>query len=216
MFNKEFINKLKQEKKFQLLIKKVKKEYETKSIYPKKEDIFRSLSFFDINETKVVIFGQDPYYQEGVADGLAFSTRSLKTPASLKNIFIELKNQFNNITINSNDLSHWAKQGILLMNTSLTVEKNKPNSHRDIGWNYFIKYIIEYINKNLFNVIFVLWGNNAKKLLKLIDINKHHVLQSSHPSPLSAHQGFFGNNHFIEINKILKKYNKKEINWDVL
>lgn len=215
MFNKEFISNLKQEKEFQILIQKIKKEYESKTIYPKKEDIFRFLKFYDISKTRVVIFGQDPYYQKDVADGLAFSTRNSKTPASLKNIFLELRNQYNDIKIYSNDLSSWAKQGVLLLNTSLTVEENKPNSHKNIGWNYVIEYIIRYINNNLTNVVFVLWGNNAKSLSSLIDLDNHYILKSSHPSPLSAHQGFFGNNHFIKINDILRKCNKEEIDWNV-
>lgn len=206
---------LKQDNKINTLFEVIKNEYENKIIFPSKENIFKAFKLCPINKTKVVIFGQDPYYQDGVADGLAFSTKQLKTPASLQNIFRELKNQFPNIKIQTNDLSYWARQGVLLLNTSLTVEKNKPNSHKEIGWDYFIKKVIEYINDNLSGVIFVLWGNNAKSLVKYINSNKHHILTSAHPSPLSAYNGFFGNKHFIKINQILSEENKSEIDWNL-
>ena len=184
-------------------------------IYPDMKDIFRAFEISNLDDVKVVIFGQDPYYLPGVADGLAFSTKQSKTPASLKNIFKELKNEYPDLIIETNDLTSWAKQGVLLANTSLTVMKNMPNSHAYLGWSYVIEEAIEYINENSHNVIFLLWGNQAKKFKSLINEEKHHVLMSAHPSPLSANNGFFGNNHFKIANQILADNFQKEIDWNL-
>lgn len=184
-------------------------------IYPDMKDIFRAFEISNLDDVKVVIFGQDPYYLPGVADGLAFSTKQSKTPASLKNIFKELKNEYPDLIIETNDLTSWAQQGVLLVNASLTVMKNMPNSHAYLGWSYVIKEAIEYINENRHNVIFLLWGNQAKKFKSLIDEEKHHVLMSAHPSPLSANNGFFGNNHFKIANQILADNFQKEIDWNL-
>lgn len=184
-------------------------------IYPDMKDIFRAFEISNLDDVKVVIFGQDPYYLPGVADGLAFSTKQSKTPASLKNIFKELKNEYPDLIIETNDLTSWAKQGVLLANTSLTVMKNMPNSHAYLGWSYVIEEAIEYINENRHNVIFLLWGNQAKKFKSLINEEKHHVLMSAHPSPLSANNGFFGNNHFKIANQILADNFQKEIDWNL-
>lgn len=184
-------------------------------IYPDMKDIFRAFEISNLDDVKVVIFGQDPYYLPGVAHGLAFSTKQSKTPASLKNIFKELKNEYPDLIIETNDLTSWAKQGVLLANTSLTVMKNMPNSHAYLGWSYVIEEAIEYINENRHNVIFLLWGNQAKKFKSLINEEKHHVLMSAHPSPLSANNGFFGNNHFKIANQILADNFQKEIDWNL-
>ena len=184
-------------------------------IYPDMKDIFRAFEISNLDDVKIVIFGQDPYYLPGVADGLAFSTKQSKTPASLKNIFKELKNEYPDLIIETNDLTSWAKQGVLLANTSLTVMKNMPNSHAYLGWSYVIEEAIEYINENRHNVIFLLWGNQAKKFKSLINEEKHHVLMSAHPSPLSANNGFFGNNHFKIANQILADNFQKEIDWNL-
>lgn len=184
-------------------------------IYPDMKDIFRAFEISNLDDVKIVIFGQDPYYLPGVADGLAFSTKQSKTPASLKNIFKELKNEYPDLIIETNDLTSWAKQGVLLANTSLTVMKNMPNSHAYLGWSYVIEEAIEYINENRHNVIFLLWGNQAKKFKSLINEEKHHVLMSAHPSPLSANNGFFGNNHFKISNQILADNFQKEIDWNL-
>ena len=184
-------------------------------IYPDMKDIFRAFEISNLDDVKVVIFGQDPYYLPGVADGLAFSTKQSKTPASLKNIFKELKNEYPDLIIETNDLTSWAKQGVLLANTSLTVMKNMPNSHAYLGWSYVIEEAIEYINENRHNVIFLLWGNQAKKFKSLINEEKHHVLMSAHPSPVSANNGFFGNNHFKIANQILADNFQKEIDWNL-
>lgn len=184
-------------------------------ICPKVEDIFRSFSFFEIEQLKIVILGQDPYHQKNVADGLAFSTQNKKTPASLKNIFKELKEEYLNICLNTNNLEKWAKQGILLQNIFLTTEIGKPKKHSFLPWNIFTKNLFSYINKNSENVIFILWGNEAKKMKSFIDQKKHFVLESAHPSPFSFFRGFYKNNHFIEANKQLEKLNKKVIDWNL-
>ena len=188
--------------------------YKQNNICPKKENVFNAFKFCNLNDLKIVIFGQDPYYQKNVADGLAFSTKENKTPASLVNIFKELKNEFPNFICNSNNLQLWAQQGILLLNTSLTVEQDKPLSHKE-KWDFLIYDIIDLINQNNKNVIFLLWGNQAKKWKKFIDINKHYVLETSHPSPLSANKGFLGSNIFQKSNNLLKKLDKKPIDWNI-
>ena len=183
-----------------------------KNIFPNRNDVFRAFKLCPLSKTKVVIFGQDPYYTKGIADGLAFSTRSNKTPASLKNIFREIKLEYPNSLFSSNNLESWANQGVLLLNTSLTVEENLPLKN-GLLWMDFIKEILNLINNHCNNIIFVLWGNQAIKLKKYISKN-HYILESSHPSPLSANKGFIGNNHFKKINEILKSLNLDTINWN--
>ncbi|MBD5423235.1 MAG: uracil-DNA glycosylase [Mycoplasma sp.] len=183
-----------------------------KNIFPNRNDVFRAFKLCPLSKTKVVIFGQDPYYTKGVADGLAFSTRSNKTPASLKNIFKEIKLEYPNSLFSSNNLESWANQGVLLLNTSLTVEENLPLKN-SLLWMDFIREILNLINNHCNNIIFVLWGNQAIKLKKYISKN-HYILESSHPSPLSANKGFIGNNHFKKINEILKSLNLDTINWN--
>ncbi len=194
--------------------KQIDEIYKQNNICPKKENVFNAFKFCNLNDLKIVIFGQDPYYQKNVADGLAFSTQENKTPASLVNIFKELKNEFPDFICNSNNLQLWAQQGILLLNTSLTVEQDKPLSHKE-KWDFLIYDIIDLINQNNKNVIFLLWGNQAKKWKKFIDINKHYVLETSHPSPLSANKGFLGSNIFQKSNNLLKKLDKKPIDWNI-
>lgn len=197
------------------LLNKIKLLSTKTEVFPDFKNIFKAFELAKLDETKVVIFGQDPYYQPGVADGLAFSTKQSKTPASLNNIFKELKREYHNLVLETNDLSTWAKQGVLLLNTTLTVEKNKPNSHYDLGWSYVIEKAIQYLNSKRLNVVFLLWGNHAKKLRPLIDETKHYVLVSSHPSPLSVNYGFLGNNHFWDTNEYLIKKGQKPINWNL-
>lgn len=186
--------------------------FKYKNVCPKKEDVFRAFELCPLEKIKVVIFGQDPYYQKDVADGLAFSTQSTKCPASLKNIFIEIKDEYPETVFRSNDLSSWAKQGILLLNTCLTVEENNPLSMVGI-WKDLILDVISILNKEDKKIIFVLWGNHAKKLKQFID-SKHFILESSHPSPFSANYGFFKNGHFKKINQLLKSLDEQEINWN--
>lgn len=206
-----FLEMIENDPNINYILSKIKK---IDNLCPSYNDIFNAFKLCPIETTKVVIFGQDPYYTKGVADGLAFSTSSKKTPPSLRNIFLELKNEYPNIEIETNNLTYWAQQGVLLLNTSLTTIENRPNYHCNIGWNYLIDLCIEYINKNLSNVVFVLWGNKAKSLSLKINKNKHFILTSSHPSPMSV-KGFWNNNHFIKINEILASKNIKQIDWNL-
>ena len=199
-------------------IKLIFNEYNNNIVYPKIENIFKCFEYFDLNETKIVILGQDPYYTPDIAHGLAFGIDNNinKIPPSLKNIAKEL---YNDVSINLQDytLENWAKQKILLLNTSLTVIKNKPGSHIKY-WNKFIDYIINELNK-LDNIIFVAWGKHAHDKLKNINTNKHYLIISSHPSPLSCYKTYktyptFNNSKpFTQINNILKNINKQEIIW---
>jgi len=183
------------------------------SIAPKLENIFKAFEYCSFQKTKVVIFGQDPYFQPGVANGLAFSVNKGEViPSSLRNIYKEIKNDLGVVSNFDGDLRTWSRQGVLLLNSALTVEDHKPGSHSDIGWNDFIFDVIDSLNKKG-KVVFMLWGNNAKKYLDRIDKNTNLVLTTSHPSPLSAYRGFFGCKHFSKCNKYLKQNNRKLIDW---
>ena len=190
-------------------------EYNNHTIYPLAENIFNSLNYCKFEDVKVVIIGQDPYHQPNQAHGLCFSVQEGQTPPpSLKNIFKEIESDLGIKCLPSGDLRRWAKQGVLLLNTVLTVRQSQPNSHKDKGWETFTKHIISLINQKDEQVIFVLWGNNAKIFLPLIDKEKHLILTAPHPSPLSAYNGFFGCKHFSKINENLKNRGLKEINWE--
>ncbi|QIQ41231.1 MAG: uracil-DNA glycosylase [Buchnera aphidicola (Aphis urticata)] len=208
---------LSQEKKkyFLNMMNYIKKKRLQKLIYPPSKDIFNAFLFTSFDKIKVVIIGQDPYFSNNQAHGLAFSVpRNKNIPPSLKNIYKELNNDFKkNYIFNHGCLESWAEQGVFLLNTILTVESGKPNSHNNIGWEIFTNKVIYYISQYKKSIIFLLWGNNAQKKCNLIDINKHYILKSSHPSPLSAARGFFGCKHFSKTNKILIKCKKTEINW---
>ena len=182
-------------------------------IFPPTSSIFRALELVDFSTAKVLILGQDPYHGLGQANGLSFSVnKEIKIPPSLKNIFLELKNDLNIPISKHGDLTFWADQKILLLNSVLTVEEAKPNSHQNIGWDKLTDKIISKLSKRG-NMIFVLWGSSAKSKFDLID-NKHNdILVASHPSPLSAYRGFFGCKHFSKINKILIKNGFSEIDW---
>tara|TARA_A100001015_G_scaffold55448_1_gene60924 strand:- start:425 stop:1123 length:699 start_codon:yes stop_codon:yes gene_type:complete len=184
-----------------------------KEISPDINDIFKAFEYCSFSSTKVVIFGQDPYFQKGVANGLAFSVKSNETlPASLRNIYKEIENDIGMTSNIDGCLKSWAIQGVLLLNSSLTVEVGKPGSHSNIGWQDFIYDVVKVINQKE-NIVFILWGNDAKKYDKYIDQNKNLVLSSAHPSPLSSYRGFFGCKHFSKCNKYLKSKNISEINW---
>ena len=190
-------------------------EYNNHTIYPLAENIFNSLNYCKFEDVKVVIIGQDPYHQPNQAHGLCFSVQEGQTPPpSLKNIFKEIESDLGIKCLQSGDLRRWAKQGVLLLNTVLTVRQSQPNSHKDKGWETFTKHIISLINQKDEQVIFVLWGNNAKIFLPLINKEKHLILTAPHPSPLSAYNGFFGCKHFSKINENLKNRGLKEINWE--
>ena len=201
---------------FKELEKKINEAKRTHEVYPPENLIFNALELTPLYNVKVVIIGQDPYHEPMQAQGLSFSVpEGVKLPPSLVNIYKEIENELNIKMSNSGDLSSWARQGVLLLNSTLTVNRGQAGSHKDFGWQKFTKRIVEVINDNLSEVIFVLWGNFAKAFEPLINTNRHFVLKSAHPSPLSAYNGFFGNGHFKRINTILKDLNKQEIDWKV-
>ncbi len=192
---------------------KVNQEYENGKCFPPKEQIFRALELTEFEDVQVIILGQDPYHNENQANGLCFSVSDkVKTPPSLQNMYKELKIDLN-IEKNSNELEDWAKQGVLLLNSTLTVKAHEPNSHKNLGWDIFTDFIIKEISDKKESVVFVLWGAFAQKKVPLIDETKHFIIQSPHPSPFSAHRGFFGSKPFSKINNYLKSKNRKEINW---
>ena len=199
---------------FKNLLNFLTKEYSTCTVYPSMENIFYALNLVKFEDIKVVIVGQDPYHEPNQAMGMSFSVpSSTKIPPSLANIFKEIERELNIKCLKNGDLTRWAKQGVLLLNSVLTVKKGIANSHKSIGWETFTSKIISLINEKKEPVIFVLWGANAKALKPLIKSPQHFVLTSSHPSPLSAYNGFFGCGHFSKINSILKQNNKMPIDW---
>ena len=198
------------------LIQQVEQEYATTTCFPPKELIFSAFEQFDFQDTKVVIIGQDPYHGTGEANGLCFSVNDgVAIPPSLKNIFTEINSEYDRILFpTSGNLERWAKQGVLLLNAGLTVRKDEANSHKHLKWNVFTDAVIDVINQKSENVVFLLWGSFAQKKGKLIDREKHLVLESGHPSPLSANRGmWFGNNHFKLTNAYLKEKGKEAIEW---
>lgn len=198
---------------FKNLLNYINEEYNNKTVYPLKENIFKALEYTDYNDIKVVILGQDPYHGEGEAQGLSFSIpNDIRITPSLRNIFKELKNDLN-IERTNTDLSDWAKQGILLLNAILTVCKDTPLSHKDKGWEIFTDEIIKKINEREDPVIFILWGNYARSKKKLITNKNHYIIESAHPSPLSASRGFFDSKPFSKTNNILISINKESIRW---
>lgn len=198
---------------FKNLLNYINEEYNNKTVYPLKENIFKALEYTDYNDIKVVILGQDPYHGEGEAQGLSFSIpNDIRITPSLRNIFKELKNDLNIERTNTN-LTDWAKQGILLLNAILTVCKDTPLSHKDKGWEIFTDEIIKKINEREDPVIFILWGNYARSKKKLITNKNHYIIESAHPSPLSASRGFFDSKPFSKTNNILNSINKESIRW---
>lgn len=199
---------------FYTITKAIKKEYKSNEVYPKGSDIFNAFNLCPFDKLKVVIIGQDPYHGYGQANGLCFSVNSnIKIPPSLKNIYKELKYNYSDFTFKDGDLSNWANQGVLLLNSILTVRKGQPGSHKQIGWEIFTDSVIKTISKRKKKIVFILWGAFAKSKSKLIDKNKHLILESSHPSPFSAYSGFFHQNHFIKTNNYLSKNGYKKIDW---
>ena len=193
----------------------LQKEYDNKIIYPPKEDIFKALELTSYKDTKVIILGQDPYHEKNQAQGLAFSVNeNVKIPPSLKNIYKELKNDLNCYIPNNGNLTKWAKQGVLLLNDILTVEEHKALSHKNKGWEIFTLEIIKKLNEKEKPLVFILWGNNAIKKEKYIN-NKHLIIKSTHPSPLSVNKGFFNSKPFSKTNDFLIKNNLKPIDWQI-
>ena len=206
-FNKEYYQKL---RNF------LTTEYKTRTIYPDKYDIFNALHFTSYKDIKVVILGQDPYHGPGQAHGLSFSVNpGIKIPPSLLNIYKELNSDLGCYIPNNGYLKKWADQGVLLLNTSLTVRAGEANSHKSIGWEIFTDKIISLVNEKEDPVVFLLWGNNATKKKNLITNKRHLILTSVHPSPLSASRGFFGSKPFSKINNFLISVNKNPIDWQI-
>jgi len=195
----------------------LKKEYKEQIIYPNMYDIFNALKTTAYKDVKVVILGQDPYHNPGQAHGMSFSVKEgISPPPSLLNIYKEIENEFGyNMPKDYGYLISWAEQGVLLLNTVLTVRENRPQSHKDCGWEIFTDKIIELLNKKSEPIVFLLWGSNAKSKKYLITNKNHLVLESVHPSPLSAHRGFFGCNHFKKANEYLIKNNFVPIDWKI-
>lgn len=201
---------------FKKIVLYINKAYKEREIYPPKNYILRALYLTDYKDVKVVILGQDPYHGTGEANGLAFAVNNgIKLPPSLKNIYKELNDDLNIKISNNGDLTCWAKEGVLLLNSVLTVEKDKPASHKNLGWQEFTDAIIRKINEKETPVVFILWGNFAKSKKSLITNPKHLVISSSHPSPFSCNYGFFGSKPFSKANKFLKEHNIKEIDFTV-
>lgn len=200
---------------FKSLQQFLNKEYKEKVIYPPIKNVFNALNYTKYEDVKVVILGQDPYINEGQAHGLAFSVKSGPLPPSLVNIFKEINRELKIEFSNCGDLTCWAKQGVLLLNSVLTVEKGKSFSHKNRGWEIFTKEIIRLVANKPTPVVFMLWGAGARKIVDGIDLSRHFVLYSAHPSPLSCFNGFFGNNHFIKCNEFLIKNNMTPIDWMV-
>lgn len=220
MFNNEWDNILSNEfnKDYYIKLKNyLENEYKTHTVYPKKENIFNALKYTSYSDVKAVIIGQDPYHGEGQSHGLCFSVKKgINPPPSLKNIFREIKADIGIDNTNSHgELTRWAENGVLLLNTILTVRASQPNSHKGIGWELFTNSIIKHLNIREKPVVFILWGNNAKAKVKLITNPKHKILTSVHPSPLSSFNGFFGCKHFSKTNNFLNENGIEEIDWSI-
>ncbi len=199
---------------FQRFYQKIMHEYDTKTIFPPKNYIFNALKLTSYENTKVVIVGQDPYHGEGEAHGLSFSVQQgVKVPPSLQNIYKELYSDLNINPKDNGDLTNWAKQGVLLLNAVLTVEKDKAASHRNMGWELLTNYIIKTLNMKDTPVVFILWGNFAKEKAKFITNPHHYIITSPHPSPFSAYSGFFGSKPFSKTNDFLLKNGLVPIDW---
>ncbi len=195
----------------------LKTEYSTRTVYPSMYDIFNSMKLTSFDDVKVVLLGQDPYHNEGQAMGLSFSVpNGIEKPPSLQNIYKELNAEIGMPIPASGNLTGWAKQGVLLLNTVLTVRAHSANSHKGKGWEEFTDGVIKKISQLKSNVVFLLWGGNARSKKPLIDIKKHLILECAHPSPLSAYNGFFGCNHFIKTNEYLSSHGLTPINWSEL
>ena len=189
------------------------KEYKNYTVYPKKEHIFAAINKTEFEKVKIVIIGQDPYHAKNQANGIAFSVNdNITNPPSLKNILKELADDLNKDTKHVNVVD-WANQGVLLLNSILTVRESFPGSHKNKGWEIFTDFLIESLVNKRKNLIFIIWGAQAKKKITSIDLSNHYILESPHPSPLSSYRGFFGCKHFSKANKILRNLNKKEIKW---
>ncbi len=201
---------------FHKLMEQVDAQYQMHTVYPAKENIFNALRFTPYEQVKILLLGQDPYHGPGQAHGLAFSVQpGIPNPPSLQNMLRELASDVGTVPEKNGCLTPWAEQGVLLLNTVLTVREGEPNSHKSLGWTTFTDAVIRALNDREDPVIFLLWGANAKEKLPLITNSRHFVLSAPHPSPLSAHRGFFGCRHFSKANLILERQSKTPINWQL-
>ncbi len=209
------LNEYFESEKFRKLSNFVREEYINEIIYPAPKNLFNAFNKLPFDKVNVVIIGQDPYHGEGQAHGLCFSVQDgIKLPPSLKNIYKEIEDDLKiKKDFSNGNLTTWASQGVLLLNSVLTVRKGIANSHANKGWEDFTDYVISKLSKDRENLVFLLWGNYAKNKSQLIDVNKHLILKSTHPSPFSAYAGFFGCKHFSKTNKYLKSVNKSIIDW---
>ncbi|MBO5045804.1 MAG: uracil-DNA glycosylase [Clostridia bacterium] len=194
----------------------LKEEYSTHVVYPDMYDIYNCFRYTPFSEVKVVLLGQDPYHNEGQAHGLCFSVKEgMKKPPSLENMLKELQSDLGVSPPRSGDLTKWAKEGVLLLNTALTVRAHQANSHANCGWSWFTDSVISLLSEQKEGLVFLLWGGNARRKVPLIDQSKHLILQCAHPSPLSAYQGFFGCKHYSKTNEYLKRTGKSPIDWNL-
>ncbi|MFC3745604.1 uracil-DNA glycosylase [Paenibacillus sp. GCM10012306] len=192
------------------------REYKTHTVYPPKEDLFSALKLTPYEGTRVVILGQDPYHGEGQAHGLSFSVMpGVRIPPSLRNIYAELNEDFGMQIPNHGYLKHWAEEGVLMLNAVLTVRESQPNSHKGLGWERFTDAIMAKLNERTVPMVFILWGSHAQKKGAFIDKNRHLVIQSPHPSPLSAHRGFLGSRPFTQANRYLESHGLQGIDWTI-
>lgn len=213
---KEIICEATQTESYEMLSHFLKKEYKEQTIYPKQEDLWTAFQWTDYQEVKVVILGQDPYHGKNQAHGLSFSVQpTSKIPPSLRNIYKELENDLGIPAAEHGYLKKWAEEGVFLMNTVMTVREGKAGSHRKKGWEELTDTVISSLNKKEKPIVFILWGAEAKKKRILIDEEKHYVLTSVHPSPLSAYRGFFDSKPFSKTNQLLIESGQKEINWNL-
>ncbi|KEK25566.1 uracil-DNA glycosylase [Bacillus gaemokensis] len=201
---------------YQKLSQFLKEEYSTHVIYPNENDIFNALHYTSYESTKVVILGQDPYHGPNQAHGLSFSVQpGVRTPPSLQNMYKELHSDIGCEIPNNGYLVKWAEQGVLLLNAVLTVRQGEANSHKRKGWEHFTDRVIEFLNEREKPVIFILWGRHAQAKKKLITNSNHHIIESVHPSPLSARRGFFGSKPFSKVNEFLSNMGEREIDWQI-
>lgn len=205
-FDKEYFKKLQDF---------LKEEYKNYTIYPESKNVFAALNYTKFDDVKVVIIGQDPYINPGQAHGLCFSVEKVAPPPSLVNIYKELKEELGCYIPNHGNLTKWASQGVLLLNSVLTVRKGISFSHKNMGWEKFTRRVVEELAKREKPIVFMLWGAGARSIVKDLDLSNHYVLISAHPSPLSAYNGFFGCNHFKLCNEFLEKNNQKPIDWQI-
>jgi len=211
---KEQLNSEFQKEYFSELVEFIRTEYGTHTIYPPAKLIFNAFDQCRWNDVKVVIIGQDPYHGPGQANGQCFSVNpGVAIPPSLRNIFKEIEREFGKKPPKDGDLTRWANQGVLLLNATLTVRSGEAASHQGKGWEIFTDHVIRVINEKKKHIVFMLWGSFARKKKELIDASKNCILESAHPSPLSAHRGFLGNDHFKKANEYLRSCYKEDINW---